>query len=476
MRHTYSQKYVENIFQSRRCLLLSKYVSSKDKLIYLCPNGHRNSIRIDCFKTAKTLCMQCKIYDAWNCFKERGFKLLETRYINTNTKMKYRCPVGHIHSITLRDFKCGDGCPYCAKNKKYNFHYVKDIFNKLNYTLLTQENEYENSKTLLNFICDKGHHEVTDLQRLHVGRKCYTCGGTKKYNYKFIKTEIEKRNHKLLSQKYINSGKKLVIQCPNNHIFNMSWSVFNKGHGCKHCKHKMEQYCREIFEELYGIKFEHKRHEWLNGLELDGYNDDLRMGFEYNGEQHYKHVKYFHKNGRTLEQQQKRDKLKEQLCEYCDVKLFVIPYTVPKEDLYSYIFNLTEIHRRVLCLSYAKEKPVYKQDPKTLKIIKTYESLTKAAEGENITGTTMRRISTNKTLYNGVVYSRSPIKNINEITKLKSKPTKSKTIYKIINGKVIETYSSIRKAAKENNIGSSTLQYRISKEKIINGVLFRKSL
>jgi hypothetical protein len=65
---------------------------------------------------------------------------------------------------------------------------------------------------------------------------------------------------------------------------------------------------------------------WLNGLELDGYNDDLKLAFEYQGKQHYEWVPYFHKEEKQFDDQQERDQRKYAACSARDVCLIVIPY------------------------------------------------------------------------------------------------------------------------------------------------------
>lgn len=49
-------------------------------------------------------------------FLERGYELLESEYINANTKMKYQCPKhpGKETAITYGKLSQGRGCPYCA--------------------------------------------------------------------------------------------------------------------------------------------------------------------------------------------------------------------------------------------------------------------------------------------------------------------------------------------------------------------------
>lgn len=68
-------------------------------------------------------------------------------------------------------------------------------------------------------------------------------------------------------------------------------------------------------------------------LELDIYYEDdrIKIGVEYNGIQHIKSPNYFHKNtelGRAnFESQQRRDRLKRQLCRENNVCLITVPYT-----------------------------------------------------------------------------------------------------------------------------------------------------
>ena len=63
---------------------------------------------------------------------------------------------------------------------------------------------------------------------------------------------------------------------------------------CPRCLYKVEQEFREALETYFqGIPFLRKYPKWLRYktkylLELDGYNKNLKIAFEYQGEQHYK--------------------------------------------------------------------------------------------------------------------------------------------------------------------------------------------
>ncbi len=74
-----------------------------------------------------------------------------------------------------------------------------------------------------------------------------------------------------------------------------------------------------------------------HNLELDLYNDELKLGIEYSGVQHYKFVPFFHKNYEHFLTQKYRDEIKRMLCEKNDIKLIEIPYTVKLKDMETFI-------------------------------------------------------------------------------------------------------------------------------------------
>lgn len=124
-----------------------------------------------------------------------------------------------------------------------------------------------------------------------------------------------------------------------------------RGHA--HPKHrkvpklKYESQCRAIVERLYGKKFPKKRPDFLKNpktgrnLELDLYNDELKLAFEYNGEQHYHYSRRFHGTREKFEDQVYRDHFKRAACDEAGVSLIEIPYTVPYDQLEAYIVAKT---------------------------------------------------------------------------------------------------------------------------------------
>ncbi|ALX27554.1 putative nuclease [Golden Marseillevirus] len=80
---------------------------------------------------------------------------------------------------------------------------------------------------------------------------------------------------------------------------------------------KHESRCREILENIYGKKFESVRPEFLRNpktgrrLELDCYNEELKLALEYDGVQHSKYSKFFHKTPEHFVNQARRDLYKD---------------------------------------------------------------------------------------------------------------------------------------------------------------------
>lgn len=111
-----------------------------------------------------------------------------------------------------------------------------------------------------------------------------------------------------LSEEYI-PGQKLIWKCNTGRTWPATYNHVKYGTWCPRCvRYTGEEIARRIFELLFDCEFNKIRPSWLQGLELDGYNDELKIAFEYDGKQHYKFVKRFHGTIEGLRMQQKRDR------------------------------------------------------------------------------------------------------------------------------------------------------------------------
>lgn len=77
----------------------------------------------------------------------------------------------------------------------------------------------------------------------------------------------------------------------------------------------------------------------LNGLEMDVYIPRIKLAFEYDGEQHFKQIKFEKGHLSNLEEQQKRDKEKERRCLEKGIKLIRISHKDKYKLNKTYLIN-----------------------------------------------------------------------------------------------------------------------------------------
>ena len=129
------------------------------------------------------------------------------------------------------------------------------------------------------------------------------------------------------------------------------WNLKEDEHHKKKKQYKHESECRRILNELYyPHKFDSIRPNWLSSpltgknLELDGYNAELKIAFEYQGKQHYEYVSKFHKSEIDLQYQQEKDNYKASICKERGIILIIIPYMVKSFNLRAYIYKELQIN------------------------------------------------------------------------------------------------------------------------------------
>jgi len=62
-----------------------------------------------------------------------------------------------------------------SKKRRKNFSDIKQEFEKRNYVLLTQEKEYRNAFTKLNYVCPKGHNDYISWSKFKQRHNCFNC-------------------------------------------------------------------------------------------------------------------------------------------------------------------------------------------------------------------------------------------------------------------------------------------------------------
>lgn len=167
-------------------------------------------------------------------FEKEGFKLLSTNYRNCYQKLGYLCPRGHKHSISWINWKGGGiRCPYCSKKAKPSIEFIKNEFERERFTLLS--NSYFNCRTKLKYRCPQGHLHLLSWDCWKQGNRCPYCSGIAKKTFDEVRNSFEKEGYLLISKEYVSSSQKLEYFCKKGHRGSTSWSNWKSGCRCREC-------------------------------------------------------------------------------------------------------------------------------------------------------------------------------------------------------------------------------------------------
>jgi hypothetical protein len=267
--------------------------------------------------------------------KSKGGRCISKKYINNATNLKWSCDKHHIWYARPNNIQFGKWCPFCSgrciiKPLKKLKKLAKDKGGKC------LSEKYINSKFKHKWKCKEGHIWKATPHDIKRGSWCPMCWNKRKNTYKngiTAKLTIEEmkelavnKNGVCLSKKYINNETKLLWKCKEGHIWKATPSNIKHGRWCPDCySYKSENLCREYLTTKFDKKFKKCKPKWLKGLELDGYNEELQLAFEYNGKQHNTYIPYFHKTKKKFHIAKKRDIMKKKLCKINEINLIIIP-------------------------------------------------------------------------------------------------------------------------------------------------------
>ncbi len=268
--------------------------------------------------------------------KNNGY-FLGTIRKNGRTKYAFRCKNNHEWEWVLSKYP-NKWCKVCTKNDFLNKakNYAEDNFG------FCLSSEYISAHKKLKFQCKEGHFFDKSYANLFNNKFCKKCSyGNLSVSFRKndriqeCKEYAKSRGGWCLSEDkdYINQHSLLKWKCKHGHIWDSSYKemVYPK-YWCKSCGNRFfyrENDTRRIFEYLFDAEFPSSYPEWNKNpetnykLQLDGFNEKLKLGFEFQGKQHYE-INGFIKTKEELEYLQRKDKIKKENCKNNNVKLIII--------------------------------------------------------------------------------------------------------------------------------------------------------
>jgi hypothetical protein len=174
-------------------------------------------------------------------FKERGCELLENKYVNDRTKMKYICTCGKEARISFNSFKSGRRCG-CAR-KTINLLDDKEIEQEVElkgYKFVSSERHRNTYK--ITALCKKcGNKRRCEIGNFRIGGCgfCSNANRTKKknsiYDIDSVKEIFSQSGCVLLEDKYENSQMHMDYICSCGSKSKITFNCFLQGTRCKKC-------------------------------------------------------------------------------------------------------------------------------------------------------------------------------------------------------------------------------------------------
>ena len=195
-------------------------------------------------------------------FEDGGCKLLSTEYIGVKNKLMYVCHCDRTAEIAFEKFVQGRRCMKCAietraNKRRYSYLTVVTDIEKMNYKLMTKEDDYVDASSHITLVCDKDHTEITTYRAIREGRKCTICSGLAKHTIDTAKAIFESAGCELLESEYVNNNTKMKYKCSCGETSSIKLQNFIMGKRCYECRsdkiskanaHDYE-YIKSYFEE-----------------------------------------------------------------------------------------------------------------------------------------------------------------------------------------------------------------------------------
>lgn len=365
--------------------LSQEYVGNKDdKLRWRCSEGHEWQATLGKVRNDGSWCPTCArlnqrltLEDMKELAHAKGGECLSDEYYGQDAKLRWRCAKGHEWEATpghIRNQGCW--CPKCAGRAPLKIEEMRAIAQSRGGQCLSES--LINAATKLLWRCAEGHEWEATPNHVKSGHWCRKCGAeSRAARQRMPMDEIQalarSRGGECLSGIYEDSDVNLRWRCARGHEWEASLrNVKHNKSWCPICSAGVsERICRAVFEALFGTPFPKVRPEWLrnergNWMELDGYSEELGLGFEYHGVQHFKPNGFFHASDETFLLRQQDDRKRAAMCRERGITLIEVPYTVPHGVIESFI--RAECARASISIPRAESinitaLPVYEDDP-----------------------------------------------------------------------------------------------------------------
>ncbi|MGF9946051.1 hypothetical protein ABEX44_22750 [Priestia megaterium] len=284
--------------------------------------------------------------DVYNLVKGEYTVLGEYETNSTKIEMIHNS-CGHTYLVKPNKFLTGRRCPNCSRDaltgklRKPHDAFLKEMYDLVadEYTVCDGE-VYKSNKTKIKIRHNKCNSVYgVNPKNFIKGQRCPVCYGNKKRTTEEFIKEVRNQvgeEYEVLGN-YINTMTKIKMRhdvC--DHVYPVTPMNFLKGSRCPKCSDRNNSKGIKIIKRYLEINnIDYKIEEKFEGcidkelLAFDVFIPDYNLVIEYDGEGHFEPFKFIENvEGRlkNLQNQQRRDQIKNNYCKEQNISLIRIPY------------------------------------------------------------------------------------------------------------------------------------------------------
>lgn len=239
-----------------------RYINSRTPLWWSCRFGHRWRAR-PTNVTEGHWCPNCAyrkrltLREMRALAASRGSQCVSVRYINNETKLRWRCASGHEWEAAPGLVKGGRWCPHCSHVARLSLKAMTDIaISRGGQCLSTQ---YVNVEAPLWWRCQAGHAWMATPKSIRRGSWCPQCVHNQRLQLEEMQQLARERGGRCLSRTYLNNRHPLLWECQRGHRWqampcNVKSGKRKRGTWCLECYNLRRRYRpRGSIEEMKAL-------------------------------------------------------------------------------------------------------------------------------------------------------------------------------------------------------------------------------
>lgn len=166
---------------------------------------------------------------------ERGGQCLSTDYLNCYVKLRWRCSEGHVWVARPASVKTGQWCPVCSPGRRISIKDMHAIAQERGGECLSTE--YVRLNEPLRWRCGKGHEWTSPASSVRsAGTWCPICAGSPRSELSDLQVHARDRGGECLADEYRDRYEDLPWRCKAGHTWEAAWFRVQTGAWCPSCQ------------------------------------------------------------------------------------------------------------------------------------------------------------------------------------------------------------------------------------------------